>query len=304
VDKGNEDVWYHVNEIAAFIHEHDPAHPTVAVLAGSHPARVRAIRERAPHIDIIGVNTYSHIGNVYENVVLAGGWDGPYLVTEWGADATYEVGLANGVAPIEAPSEMKARQYYERYREHIASPKVADRVVGSFAFKLADVAAVTHTWYNLLLEGGLKTPQFDALIEAWTGKPPENRAPRVRSLALTSGRYDRLVLHPLQDAEVVVAPGEEVTFTVDLWDPDGDPLELRWLLGLEETAPISVPPRAVDGIDVRQRLEASTGEGEVHFHLKAPERPGDYRLYLYAYDPRGNIGAHTYPFRVARNGGL
>src|SRR5690606_27026499 len=126
VDKGNADVWYHINEIAAFVHEHDPAHPTVAMLAGSHPARVETIRTRAPHIDIIGVNTYTHIGNVYSNVVHVGGWDGPYFIAEWGPDATYEVQTVNGIAPIEAPSDAKADQYYERYQKYIVAPDVQD----------------------------------------------------------------------------------------------------------------------------------------------------------------------------------
>ena len=72
-----------MNEIAKFIHQVDPNHPTMTVLAGSSVERITAVRTRAPEIDILAMNSYASYMNVPVNVKKAG-WTGPYMVTEIG----------------------------------------------------------------------------------------------------------------------------------------------------------------------------------------------------------------------------
>jgi hypothetical protein len=292
-DKGNADVWYHVNELAQFIHTVDPNHPTMAVLAGAHPSRVEYIRTRAPYIDIIGVNSYIHIADVYNNVVKLGGWQGPYMLTEWGPDAAYEVAKVNGVAPIEQASNDKALLYYQRYQNYIASAEVADHLVGSFVFKLADVFGTTHTWYNILLENNKKTPLLDEMVRAWTGVYPSNLAPRVSQLALSSSKYQSLVLDPGNDTTVILAKGERIRLRAVVADRENDTLEYRWEIRSEYKAGSSTPPPVVPGV-----LMEPDGSDPASMFLYAPNIPGDYRAYLYVYDGHQNIGTHNYPFRV------
>jgi hypothetical protein len=294
VDKGKSEVWYHINEIAKFIHENDPHHPSMVVLAGAHPARVALVRTRAPYVDILGINTYRHIGDVYNNVVNLGGWQGPYMITEWGPDAAFEVAVANGVAPIEHASNDKALLYYQRYQDYIVHPSVRHRVVGSFAFKLADVFGGTHTWYNILLEDSKKTPQLDALIKAWTGNDPQNHAPRVRRLSLTSTGYHRLTVDPAVDGSVVLSPGERFLMQADVFDLEDDPLTYRWEVRLEFKQGVTGAPPAVLS---NMLIEPAAGS-QAAAYIVAPSLPGDYRVYFYAYDQNHNIGSHTFPFRV------
>ena len=70
-----------------------------------------------------------------------------------------------------------------------------------------DKQEATATWFGLLLPDGSRLGGVDALTELWTGKPPTNRCPVIRSLKLTG------------PAEV--EPGTTVTATLDASDPDG-----------------------------------------------------------------------------------
>ncbi|MFN6037984.1 MAG: glycoside hydrolase family 2 TIM barrel-domain containing protein, partial [Bacteroidota bacterium] len=53
----NTKVWDAINDIAKMIHEVDPNHPTTTVTAGLDSMEVVLIKQKAPHIDIYGINT-------------------------------------------------------------------------------------------------------------------------------------------------------------------------------------------------------------------------------------------------------
>jgi hypothetical protein len=291
-DKGNADVWYHVNELGKFIHDNDPNHPTVAVLAGSSPAKVKNVKAIAPHIDILAVNTYTHIGNAYQNVVVEGGWNGPYMITEFGPDATYEVKNVNGLAPIELNSDQKAKLIYERYQNHIAGHP--DKAVGSFVFKIADIVGTTHTWYNLLLEDHKKTPLFDEISRAWTGTYPVNRSPAVKELTFSGGAYGNLALDPSVAAEVQLNPGDPFLMKAVALDPEADPLSYVWEIRDEFKADYtSKPSRQIPDII----YDVQAGEpNKMGFY--APMRSGHYRVFLSVYDGNHNVGTANFPFQV------
>ncbi|MDX1419951.1 MAG: glycoside hydrolase family 2 TIM barrel-domain containing protein [Rubricoccaceae bacterium] len=85
-------VWDALNDIAEMIHEEDPNHPVMHVTAGLDVAEVQLIKERAPAIDVYGINTYGElVGGTrafrpygYEGpsvgvALRRAGWDGPYV---------------------------------------------------------------------------------------------------------------------------------------------------------------------------------------------------------------------------------
>jgi len=76
-------VWNAINDIAKMIHEQDPNHPTMTVTAGLYVAEVQLIQERAPHIDILGINTYGGLIGI-DKQVRAFGWKKPYMIFLWG----------------------------------------------------------------------------------------------------------------------------------------------------------------------------------------------------------------------------
>jgi hypothetical protein len=127
----NTNVWYAVNDIAKMIHEVDPNHPTCTVTAGLDKEEVKLIKERAPEIDIYGVNTYGDLSKVKDNI-RSWGWTGPYMITEWGPNGHWEVQKTKWGAPIEQSSTEKANSYERRYMDYIDAD--AQMCIGSYVF--------------------------------------------------------------------------------------------------------------------------------------------------------------------------
>jgi hypothetical protein len=59
------EVYDAINHLEQYIKDNDKNHPTMIVLVGPHPTKVIMTRHYAPAIDIISVNAYKNIGNVY-----------------------------------------------------------------------------------------------------------------------------------------------------------------------------------------------------------------------------------------------
>ncbi|MGB5226836.1 MAG: glycoside hydrolase family 2 TIM barrel-domain containing protein, partial [Eudoraea sp.] len=80
----NPKVWDAVNEISMMIHEVDPNHLTTTSLAGIGEKEVKYIKERCTDLDILSVQMYGDLPQV-PRLIREYGWEGPYMVTEWGA---------------------------------------------------------------------------------------------------------------------------------------------------------------------------------------------------------------------------
>ena len=127
----NTNVWSAINDIAKMIHELDPNHPTSTVTAGLDSSEVAFIKQKAPNIDIYGINTYGDIGNVKENIRKFG-WNGPYMITEWGPNGHWESPKTEWGSSIEQTSKEKHIVYKERYDKFIYSD--VEKCVGSYVF--------------------------------------------------------------------------------------------------------------------------------------------------------------------------
>ena len=86
----NPKVWDAVNEISKMIHQVDPNHPTMTMLAGIGQDTANYIKTRAPDLDVLGIQMYADIVNL-PRYLKEPGWTGPYIVTEWGATGHWEV---------------------------------------------------------------------------------------------------------------------------------------------------------------------------------------------------------------------
>ena len=136
-------VWNAINDIAKMIHEEDPNHPTSTVTAGLDVAEVQLIKERAPHIDIYGINTYGGLIGI-DQQLRSFGWDGPYIITEWGPDGHWEVPKTAWGASIEQTSREKANMYQKRYEKGIAADE--EMCIGSYVFLWGQKQETTSTW--------------------------------------------------------------------------------------------------------------------------------------------------------------
>jgi hypothetical protein len=209
-------VWSAVNNIAAMVKKLDPNHPTMTVIAEVGGDRVENIHRLCPDIDIVGINAYGGAPSLPDRYVKAGGTK-PYVVTETGPPGPWEVGKTAWGAPLEPTSSEKAKAYAGAYQ---ALEKDAALNLGSYVFLWGHKREGTATWFGMFLPDGRRTAAVDAMTEAWTGKTPKNRVPRIMKLAAQT---------PVQ-----VEPGGTVKATVFANDRDGDRLEYRWVLEPEE----------------------------------------------------------------------
>ena len=290
-------VWDAINDIAEMIHEEDPNHPVMTVTAGLDVAEVKLIQDRAPGIDIYGLNTYGELAGGtrefrswgYEGedvgvLLRRAGWDKPYVIAEWGPDGHWEVPTTSWGVPIEQTSRQKAEVYRYRYERGIAADTT--HLVGSYVFLWGQKQETTPTWYGLFTEDGNETEVMDELQYVWTGAYPENRSPSL--LSFTANGKDAF-------ADVMVAPRETLTFEAEVTDADGDPITYTWEL-LPESTDIRAGgdaenrPDAVS-LDVVRRTGGTLA-------IRAPRREGSYRMFLYATDGNGNAAVANLPFYV------
>ncbi len=290
-------VWDALGDIAEMIQQEDPNHPVMHVTAGLDVAEVQLIQDRAPGIDVYGVNTYGELvggtsslrsygyeGPSVGRQLRRAGWDGPYVIAEWGPDGHWEVPKAAWGAPVEQTSHEKAQMYRIRYERGIAADSTHS--IGSYAFLWGEKQETTPTWYGIFTPGGYETEVLDELQYVWTGDYPDNRAPALT--AYTANGQDRY-------ASLRVEDRDRVTFQATVTDPDGDDLRYVWELLPESTdiragGDAEARPDAVAIDQVRQQGGTLV--------IRAPRQEGPYRMFVYAYDGQGNVATANFPFYV------
>ncbi|SFS48771.1 glycoside hydrolase family 2 TIM barrel-domain containing protein [Lutibacter maritimus] len=279
----NPKVWDAVNDISKMIHEIDPNHLTTTTLAGISQQEVNYIKERCPDLDLLSVQLYGKI-NELPQLIKEYGWEGPYMVTEWGATGHWEVPKTSWGVPIEENSTVKAANYLKRYQVAIEADSL--KCVGSYVFLWGQKQERTPTWYGTFLENGNETESVDVMHYVWSGKWPENRAPQIASYTLNDKTaYENVILKQNQEVTAL--------FTVN--DLENDTIDFKWEL-LPESTDLK------DGGDFEKRPKAieikiiTSENGELKF--KAPEDKGAYRLFAYAEDGNANAATANIPFLV------
>ena len=280
-------VWNAIDDIAKMIKEVDPIHPTMTVTAGLDVAEVQLIMERAPHIDVYGINTYGGLIGI-DKEMRAYGWDKPYVITEWGPNGHWEVSKTKWGVPIEQTSTEKAADYKRRYEQGILRDK--EMCDGSYVFLRRQKQETTPTWYGLFLDDGSETEVMDVLEKAWSGKFPVYRSPSIASMNMNGKQAIE---------SVYVAPKGSVRFEIDINDPDGDPLKYRWEILPESTDIKSGGDKDSRPAPVEIVIKPGSKEGVLNF--KAPRKEGPYRLFAYIYDGNGNAATANFPFYVKRD---
>jgi hypothetical protein len=214
------------------------------------------------------------------------GFDRPYFVTEWGAVGHWEVAKTTWGAPVEQDSSAKANSYLTAYET--ALQPFPDQVIGSYVFLWGQKQERTPTWYGMFLASGEETETVDVLHYIWTGQWPANRSPLMRSMLLDGkDAYENVTLQA----------GAQYTADALVEDPDGDAVSYRWEIMPESTATQiggdkEVVPESLPGL-----IDSPSRSSVV---LRAPDVPGPYRLFLYAFDGR-NHGEHAnIPFLVVQ----
>ena len=264
----NPNCWNAVQDIAKYIHQVDPNHPTSTVTAGLDSLEVAHILKRCPDIDIYCINTYGDIANVPANISKFG-WKGPYMITEWGPNGYWESPKTSWGVSIEQTSTEKRNVYSERYKKYIEPNK--NYCLGSYAFLWGAKQEYTETWFGLFSKDNKMTEPIDAIQEVFTEKPIMNPAPTIKSFVLNN--------QSTSDNIVLKAEGKnQAAFTVDLPKNMGS-AKYNWRIIQESTDKKSGGDREEEATEISGLIK--NGRSNAITFL-APKNPGQYRLFVSA----------------------
>jgi hypothetical protein len=282
-DYKNPKVYDAVNDISQMIHQVDPNHPTTTTIAGFSEGLLKIIDERAPDLDFISFQLYAQLYNL-PGFIKDTGFSEPYFITEWGAIGHWEVPKTTWGAPLEQDSSTKADTYLKGYKKVIEP--FGDQNIGNYVFLWGQKQEKTPTWYGLFTETGEETEVIDVLHYIWNGNWPENRSPRIKSM-----RLDGKPGHK----NIKLKAGKKYPAQLKVQDPDGDSLSYAWQVKKESDA-------TQVGGDYEEAISSLTGlivdSTQATTQVIAPQEPGAYRLFVYAYDGQGHAAHANIPFYV------
>ena len=279
----NPKVWDAVNEIATMIKSIDANHPTTTSLAGIAEKEVQLIKERCPEIDILSVQMYGPLPTV-PKLIKKYNWEGPYMVTEWGATGHWEVPKTSWGAPVEENSTIKANNYLKRYKKGIEVDTT--QCIGSYVFLWGNKQERTPTWYGIFLENGQETESVDVMHYIWNKKWPENRTPQIK-------------MHTLNDKtaneSIVLSAGSRVRSSLLINDIEKDTITYKWEVLRESETTKEGGDHEVRPAEINLKI-ISQEKGNINF--RTPKKQGNYRLFVYADDGHGHAATSNIPFHV------
>ncbi|MCX2741192.1 glycoside hydrolase family 2 TIM barrel-domain containing protein [Pontibacter anaerobius] len=280
----NVKVWDAVNGIAEMIHEVDPDHPTTTTVMNVPHKVVNLIVKRAPALDILSINAFGAMHDLPQELARTD-WEGPYLVSEFGARGYWESYFTWWMAPIEQTSSEKAEFARQRYEQAVLAD--TSRCLGSYVFLWGNKQETTPTWFSLINAQGEETALVHEMRQLWGDSTSNLNMPPYIAYLKLNGKFafDQIYLKPGQTFE-----GAAYTF-----DPEQDSVKVQWEVLPEAeqqdgNADKQETPRPLANALVKQ-------EG-TKVWLQTPRKEGAYRLYLYLRDGQNNLSTANIPFYV------
>jgi len=269
------------NDLLDMIHVTDPDHPVTTTLANFNIVQALLVKWKVHGLDLLSFNTFGKLKTLDKQLKRnAWLWNGPFVVTEWGAYGPWESALTAWDAPIESTSTKKAEHYRVLYR-HL--PVKAPGFLGALVFYWGQKQETTSTWFSMFDELGAATEAVGVMQHLWTGRAPEHTAPQLEYMLVDKrGAQDNIML----------APGTRHTAEILLENRGADTLSVQWEIWQEDwfsatgLAPLRMP----------DTLLAPAGTYTMMF--RAPSNAGPYRIYVKVWDGHGNVATANTPFYV------
>jgi hypothetical protein len=273
------ETWMAINDLARMCHQVDPNHPTATVVADISPQKIENIKKYAPDIDVLGVNSYGGMKDLPQRLKAAG-WTKPYIVTEFGPNGPWERQKTPWGAALEQTSSEKAAKYESDYKNSVLGQP--GFCLGSYAFLWGDKQEETPTWFGMFLPTGERTQAIDVMTQFWSGKAAKNQCPRITDFT------SFMSVDPTTDETIFQC-------SVKATDPDQDPIVYRWEVR-DEVADKKYAgenekrPKGIKGPWLKRNQNS--------FLHKFVMPAGNYRVYCYITDGKGNAATTNFPFEV------
>jgi hypothetical protein len=285
-----EALWRTVESIAAMIKQVDGKHPSMTVLAEVGGTKLADLKRLAPSMDAVGINSYGSAGSLATRVPQQG-WDKAFFVTEFGPKGHWEVPKTPWGLPIEPTSSEKADTYLASYRTLLGA---SGKCLGTFAFLWGQKQEKTHTWYGMFLPDGSPLSPIEAMSEAWNGKAPADRGPRIGAgriwLGSPGGTGD--------GSQRRFRPGATLEARLDVADPEGAAAPtVTWDIRKD----VSDNPATGGAPEPNSSPIAGAvvlTQGNLA-RITLPVEPGNYRIFTYAKDAQGRAATANAPIQVA-----
>lgn len=283
----NLKVWNAVDDIAKMIHQHDPNHPATTIVAGADTAMLSQIKSRAPHLDCLGINSYSPIATVYDKLQSVN-YPKPYFIGEYGPRGTWETGEKTSWGALqEFNSSRKANAYEIRYQS--IESNFDKGCLGSYVFIWGhQTHGAVAMWYGLFSRERRQFGSVAMMQKLWGGPLVTNFAPQIPT-------NNEIIIDGKRATDnVKLVSGQEYSGSMTATDPEDDPVTYEWTV-VKEGAQISTNP-AIPGTfpGVANTIISATGNTVT---VKAPAA-GQYRLYGFAKDNHNHIASAVVPFLV------
>jgi len=283
LDYTNFEVWKHMENICEIVKKEDPNHPTMLVTAGLDVAEIKLIKKHTPSLDILGINTYGNI-NYLKKALDMYNWKKPYIVAEWGPYGWWEVGKTSWGAAIEETSSEKAITYQESFQSILND---TSNCLGSYVFLWGQKQETTSTWFSMFTNEEEETEVMDVMIKGWTGKTPENQAPKISNFTLSN---------KVAENNIILKTGITLNANVNISDPEEDKIIYQWQVIPESNdkktgGDKEKTPKPLKGIFKKSDSFKNTVSFTIQY-------PGEYRLFIFAKDGNGNVATGNIPFKI------
>lgn len=255
-----------IAELAEEIKQIDPHRPVLTVEEQTPhlSSAVYAFSSFAPHIDVFGVNAY-YIENIsiLDSVMTSANPDMPYLVAEFGPKGYWHEeynDLIYDTILYEQNSFDKAEFFQYQWENYIFSNQQNN--VGGIAFCWQDRYEATATWFGITDIFGNKKPGWFTLKSMFN--------PTVEHIPFPIPRFRLLMpadnVLPGNDARVVAATSNSQL---------RESLYYKWFIYEEGS--------------FRKIMETPFEKGNYDFTFKVPNKPSNYRIYVYVSDNDGHV---------------
>jgi hypothetical protein len=270
---------YTINRVGKMVKEIDPNHPTMA----SFTAYVQKSRiVSMPYIDVIGYNSFKAMSKMQDIIYGERGMNQAYIFSEWGPSGHWETTNTEWGAPKELKNTAK-RELMEKHWEIMHSDN--EFLLGSYAFYWGNKMEVTPTWFSLFAEDGSETESVHFLKSAWSGQKTDNLAPQVHDLFIETNKG-------LVNDNAYLENNVEYTVIAQATDPENDTITYIWEIRPEES--YFFKNKTINyNMD---HLILKEEDNKITFI--SPKDEGPYRVFVFAFDGKGNVASYNIPFYV------